>query len=293
MLDKKQRRNIAIISLAIIILSAILMYLVLLARTLKSMPLVFIKNKSIPMNIAGKAEAAGRKSEPSISSVSNSIVSQEGKAENGMHFPILLYHKTPDNFELQMQHLKEVGYTPVTMQEGYEIITKKSSGPPKPVAITFDDGFSDQLKAFDILKKYNFKATFYIIVGGNASDYCIGVEKSKNGCGDSYMNWNQIKTISDSGLIEIASHTIDHLQLSSLSPSMQKFQIFESKRILQERLGKQIYSFAYPYGKYNQTSVDLVAQAGYTNAAGVNASEYQSPKDILNLNRIRDTKDLK
>ena len=293
MLDKKQKYNIAIISFVVIIISAVLMYLVLLARTSKSMPLAFIKNKSITTNIIGKVEAAGKKSEPSMASEGNSTDNLEAKTDNGVHFPILLYHKTPDNFEFQMQHLKDTGYTPVTMQEGYEIITKKSPGPSKPVAITFDDGFSDQLKAFDILKKYNFKATFYIIVGGNASDYCIGAEKTKNGCGDSYMSWDQIKTISDSGLIEIASHTIDHLQLSSLSPSKQKFQIFESKRIIQERLGKQIYSFAYPYGKLNQVSMGLVAQAGYTNATGVNASEYQSPKDIFNLNRIRDTKDLK
>lgn len=215
------------------------------------------------------------------------------KPANQIKLPILLYHKTPDNFDFQMNHLKETGYNPVTMQEATEIISGKSKGPNKPVAITFDDGFSDQLKAIDILKKYNFKSTFYIIVGGKASDYCIGADKNNNGCGDSYLNWDEIKRISDSGLVEIGSHTIDHLQLSSLDTNSQKFQILESKKILEQKLGKAINSFAYPYGKFNQISVNLVKQAGYTNATTVAASEYQMPEGIFTLNRIRDTKDLR
>jgi peptidoglycan/xylan/chitin deacetylase (PgdA/CDA1 family) len=215
------------------------------------------------------------------------------KPTNQIKLPILLYHKTPDNFDFQMNHLKETGYTPITMQEATEIINGKSKGPSKPIAITFDDGFSDQLKALDILKKYSFKSTFYIIVGGKTSDYCIGAEKHNNGCGDSYLNWDEIKKLSDSGLVEIGSHTIDHLQLSSLDANSQKFQIFESKKILEQKLGKTINSFAYPYGKFNQTSINLVKQAGYTNATTVTASEYQIPEGIFALNRIRDTKDLR
>ena len=72
--------------------------------------------------------------------------------------PALIYHKTPDNFEQQLIALRDKGYTTITMSELNEIIRGRTAGPAKPVAITFDDGFSDQLRAFDLLKKYNMKA---------------------------------------------------------------------------------------------------------------------------------------
>jgi peptidoglycan/xylan/chitin deacetylase (PgdA/CDA1 family) len=225
--------------------------------------------------------------------VSNNSLNTDSKPAVQIKLPILLYHKTPDNFDEQMKHLKDTGYTTVTMQEATDIISGKAKGPAKPVAITFDDGFSDQLRAIDILKKYNFKSTFYIIVGGQSSDYCIGANKKNGGCGDSYLSWDEIKRISDSGTVEIGSHTIDHLQLSALDEASQKFQIFESKKTLEEKLGKPITSFAYPYGKFNQVSINLIRQAGYSNATTVAASEYQTPEGILVLNRIRDTKDLR
>jgi len=215
------------------------------------------------------------------------------QASTGVHLPILLYHKTPANFDFQMKHLADTGYTPVFMQEAYLILEGKITGPAKPVAITFDDGFTDQLEAVKILKKYNFKSTFYIIVGGDLSGWCIGAEKKSNTCGDYYLNWDQIKTIQSSGLVEIGSHTVDHLQLASLNEAAQRFQIFESKKTLELNLGVSILSFCYPYGNFNTTSEQLAKEAGYNNATTVVASEYQNPTLPFRLNRIRDTKDLR
>lgn len=206
--------------------------------------------------------------------------------------PIILYHKTPQDFESQMKLLIERGYTAVTMNEATEIITGKIIGPSKPVAITFDDGFSDQLKALEILRKLNLKSTFYIIIGSRNSGWCLGVEKKANNCGDAYMNWDEIKSIASSGLVEIGSHTVDHTSLSSQSEKVQRYEIFESKRILEEKLGIKINSFAYPYGKYNEITKRLVAEAGYINATTVNASYLQSSNMIFELYRIRKANDL-
>jgi len=215
------------------------------------------------------------------------------KASTGVHLPILLYHKTPANFDFQMKHLADAGYTPVFMQEVYMILTGKMAGPAKPVAITFDDGFSDQLQATEILKKYNFKSTFYVLIGGEQSGWCIGVERKVTTCGDSYLNWAQIKTLQGSGLIEIGSHTVDHLQLASLNEAAQRFQIFESKRILEQNLGVSVLSFCYPYGNFNTITERLAKEAGYNNATTTVGSEYQNPNLLFRLNRIRDTKDLR
>ncbi len=215
------------------------------------------------------------------------------KASTGVHLPILLYHKTPANFDFQMKHLVDAGYTPVFMQEVYMILTGKMAGPTKPVAITFDDGFSDQLQAAEILKKYNFKSTFYVFTGGELSGWCIGIERTATNCGDSYLNWAQIKILQGSGLIEVGSHTVDHLQLASLNEAAQRFQIFESKRILEQNLGVSVLSFCYPYGNFNTITERLAKEAGYNNATTTVGSEYQNPNLLFRLNRIRDTKDLR
>ncbi len=295
MLKRKQKINIIIAS-ALIIIFAVLSILSLIIFRPKEFSFInFLHHNYKSASIVVKVEAAGKKAEPEKTTpIANQAASTTKSASNSIYLPILLYHKTPDNFEAQMQHLKDTGYTPVTMQELVAILNKQIKGPSKPIAITFDDGFSGQLKAIDILKKFNYKSTFYIIVGGKASNYCIGAErKAENHCGDSYLSWNEIINLSNSGLVEIGSHTIDHLQLSGLSESNQKFQIFESKKILENKLGKPVLSFAYPYGKFNQISINLVRQAGYNNATGVNGSEFQSLDGIFTLNRIRDTKDLK
>ena len=69
---------------------------------------------------------------------------------------------TPLNFEKQMQYLIDNNWTFFTMSE---LVEKKATLPSKSIAITFDDGYEDNFtNAFPILKKYNAKATIYIVV---------------------------------------------------------------------------------------------------------------------------------
>lgn len=208
------------------------------------------------------------------------------------NIPALIYHKTPDNFEQQLIALRDKGYTTITMSELNEIIRGRSKGPAKPAVITFDDGFSDQLKAFDLLKKYNMKATFYIIIGGELSNWCIGAERKNFSCGDGYMTWPEIINLKNSGLIEIGSHTIDHLSLPNQTLAVQRDQIIRSKKILEEKLGIPITSFAYPYGRLNDSVVSIVKEAGYTNATSTVENTSMSIDLIYNLPRLRSTLNL-
>lgn len=223
----------------------------------------------------------------------STIVGQASAAEAKQTFiPVLLYHKTPDNFEQQLVALRDKGYTTITMAEMYAVITGSAARPSKPAVITFDDGFSDQLKAVELLKKYNMKATFYIIVGGELSNWCIGAERKNTNCGDAYLSWDDIKNIKDSGLIEIGAHTIDHLSLPNQSQAIQRDQIIRSKRIIEEKLGIKVSSFAYPYGRLSDFTAAVVKEAGYTNAAGTTESSMVSIDNIYNIPRIRTTLNL-
>lgn len=89
------------------------------------------------------------------------------------------------------------------------------------------------------------------------------------------MTVNQVKDIANKGH-EIAGHTVTHADLTTLSQSRINTEIKNSKTYLQGLVGQTVVSFAYPYGALNATVKNLLTQAGYTNARGV---EY----DNLNL----------
>ena len=122
--------------------------------------------------------------------------------------------------------------------------------PIRAAIITFDDGMLSQYTyAKQILDKYNFKATFYII--------CNSVDKENR------MNWNNIQTLEEEEH-EIGSHSMNHKRLSTLSEEEIRYEIIESKRCLQEK-GFNVTSFSFPYndGDNNKNILKIVADNYY------------------------------
>lgn len=209
-----------------------------------------------------------------------------------LSLPILMYHKTPADFEGQLQALQAKGYQAITMRTASKILRGIEPSPAKPVVITFDDGFSDQLVAFDLLKKYSIPATFYVMPGGELSQWCVGADRHNQACGDSYLNWTEIIMLSNSGLIEIGSHTLDHAQLNMLNSDSKRNQILKAKQIIEQKIGKQVFSFAYPYGAFDSETIQLAREAGYTSAASTIGGINQSTNILFELRRVRNTYDL-
>ena len=103
------------------------------------------------------------------------------------------------------------------------------------------------------------------------------------------MSWQEITNLEKSGLIEIGSHTINHLSLPSQTSAVQRDEIIRSKKILEDKLGIKINSFAYPYGKLDESLINMVKEAGYTNATGTVENSTMSIDLIYNLPRLRST----
>ena len=76
------------------------------------------------------------------------------------------------------------------------------------------------------------------------------------------LNWHQIKEMSDAG-IEMGSHTVSHPFLVNLSPEDIMYELAESKRLIEEKISKQIKCIAYPAGYYDQRVVELAKICGY------------------------------
>jgi peptidoglycan/xylan/chitin deacetylase (PgdA/CDA1 family) len=208
-----------------------------------------------------------------------------------LKIPIIMYHYVeyikdvedlikkrldinPDLFEGQLKALKEASYKTYFVREIPDILEGKIEYSSRSAVLTFDDGYKDfYTVVFPLLKKYQMKATIYVIAN------FIG----KPG----FMNEKEIKEVLDSGLVELGSHTLDHLYLKLIPQTVARKQIFESKKVLEEKFKVKVETFAYPYGAFSKKTVDLVKEAGYKAAVSVIPSMIQSEENLFYLSRVR------
>jgi len=250
-------------------------YLLLLDSSYYEQQLVYFE-QSIAAIIASQEKPKEIAAQPTVPAVSINV-------------PILMYHRTPGDFDKQISHLVARGYTSIDFGQLVGAVRNRSALPAKPVIITLDDGYTDQLNSVAILRRYNMKATLYVINGGEASKWCIGAyAKSLPGC-ESYLNWDQIRELDRGGLITIGSHTINHPRLASLSADVQRAEILGGKQELEKQLGHAVYDFAYPYGSFNATSVQLAQQAGFRTAVTTRSGSNHTAGTLFMLTRLRDS----
>jgi peptidoglycan/xylan/chitin deacetylase (PgdA/CDA1 family) len=185
------------------------------------------------------------------------------------YVPILMYHYVrvvdeeedplgfrlsirPDRFAEQMDWIAEAGYTPMTMRDLADCLRGLNECPEQPMALTFDDGYLDQLEnALPELQRHGFAATFYIATG------LIGEP--------GYMDWDDLAILRDAGM-EIGAHTVNHADLTGMTLSEAAVEIIQSRRELEAGLAIEVASFSYPAGSYNGDLAALVHQVGFSNA---------------------------
>jgi peptidoglycan/xylan/chitin deacetylase (PgdA/CDA1 family) len=205
--------------------------------------------------------------------------------------PIIMYHyveylprnqndlkarlnTAPNLFESQIKSLADEGYTTYFAKDIPLIMAGRKIQAPKSVVLTFDDGYEDfYTYAFPILKKYGMKGTNYVITE------FVG----RYG----FLNTHEIQELAASGLVEIGAHTLDHLDMSTVSTSEAVMQILGSKLQLEALIGEPVETFAYPSGKFNDSSIDVVKQASYSAAVSVIDGQVHTPESLYILNRIR------
>jgi peptidoglycan/xylan/chitin deacetylase (PgdA/CDA1 family) len=196
-------------------------------------------------------------------------------ADGFQSIPILAYHRFAENcssplcmpaktFELQMRYLKENGYHVVTAEDLVAFLGYRRGLPKKSVLITMDDGYRSVYKiAYPILNKYGFKAILFIYTS------FVGVSKMA-------VTWDQLQEMKASGFT-IGSHTIYHSDLTSpkAGESEQqhilriKEELNGSKKIIDQKLDQDTYFLAYPFGYYDQRSIQMAKEAGYKLAMSV------------------------
>jgi peptidoglycan/xylan/chitin deacetylase (PgdA/CDA1 family) len=173
------------------------------------------------------------------------------------------------DFVEQMKWLDEHGYEAVTLDQVEDAWSKGGELPPKPVVLTFEDGYLSQyVAAFPTLQHFHWPGVLNLVAeGADLPDADVR------------------KMLEADPAWELASHTTTHADLTTLDGSRLRDEVDGSRRILQKRFGVTVNNFCYPAGRYDDVVVKAVADAGYRGAT-TEVPGLATSADPYVLNRI-------
>ncbi len=204
--------------------------------------------------------------------------------------PILMYHYirinpdpddilgdslsvTPAEFAAQIELLTRYGYRGVTFAQLLAYFKDNVPLPPRPVILTFDDGYRDfYTDAYPVLRQYGQPATVFLVTG--FLDW------------PQYLTREQVVEMAAAG-IEFGGHTAHHVDTRGMDEELAAVEIVESKRELETLLGKPLLAFSYPNGGYTSWAIGQVEAAGYQAAVTTQYGMWHSQSDLLALSRVR------
>lgn len=206
--------------------------------------------------------------------------------------PVLCYHAvttdpgdhiapfavTPDDFRRQLDLLLERGYRCITFAD----LTRRYPSGEDPVAVlTFDDGYADFAEsALPALQERGLASTLFVTTG-----WLEGPAPREPGPSDRMLAWSQLPELVDAG-VEIGAHSHSHPQLDTLGKSALRRELVTPRALLEQALGREVPSFAYPHG-YNGPRVRRLTRAsGYRAAAAVRNRLHRPDESPFAISRL-------
>lgn len=167
---------------------------------------------------------------------------------------VLMYHKIAAgaesdfltvpaaHLEAQFQYLRGEGYTPLLLSDLVSYVKERKALPPKPLLITFDDGYRNNFTVmYPLLKKYGMKANIFLVPG-----FLQGDSRPDN---EPYLRMEDIQAM-DPSLVEFGLHSLDHKSYKTLSAKEIDDDIMQTKKMLRVMGIRFQPCLAYPYGAY-------------------------------------------
>lgn len=194
-----------------------------------------------------------------------------------------------EKFERQLGWLKQHGWKSFTVSE---LVEQGNALPEKSFAISFDDGYEDNyLAALPLLKKYQCKATLYLVEDRFNRDWSSERKAHHNEgelMDERKLSDQQVREMLDCGVFELGAHSLTHANLHKLNQQQSYREIVHARRQLKERFNVAVKSFAYPFGLYRNEHVAMVREAGYSSAVTTHEGIEKPPsRDNLQLKRIK------
>ncbi len=203
--------------------------------------------------------------------------------------PILMYHRlselpadagastrewttAPAAFRAHIQLLLAHGFHVVPLESMLDYLQYHTPLPPRPIAITFDDGYRDFAEAaWPVLREAGMPAAVFLIPGH------VGY--------GAFLTWDQLQSLVQEG-VAFGSHTLDHTRLKGLEDNELRRQLQDSRQVLEERLGVPVQMVSYPYGAFDERVVQAAMEAGYRAGVTINPSRYQCRSGLFTLSRL-------
>jgi peptidoglycan/xylan/chitin deacetylase (PgdA/CDA1 family) len=186
---------------------------------------------------------------------------------------ILDFHTMAPSEEPEFRRLLEwlaeyhhfIGYT--------EAVDRVSNGPIDApyVAVSFDDGLGDSMRAAEVLDEFDVKAIFFVcpsLMGSTSMPEIKAALRIRSSDVQLPMGWNQLERLVNNGH-EIGGHSMSHVDLAQVGVDRLSHEIGKSFEVLRARLG-DVRHFAWPFGRFENLSAvaaRLVFDSGYHSCA--------------------------
>ena len=172
-----------------------------------------------------------------------------------------------DIFKKQMKYLHDNGYVTYTFDELEN--TENLKFCYKHIVITFDDGWiSNYTEIFDFMKSLKLKYNIFLSMGK------IGVDKS-------YLTWDSVREMHNSGIVGFGAHSFTHPSMADVNAINPNLEIIEVDQKFKKELGYEPHDFCYPFGYYSEASNDYLVK--YSNYMRIYTSDmnYSYMKEVL------------
>jgi peptidoglycan/xylan/chitin deacetylase (PgdA/CDA1 family) len=186
---------------------------------------------------------------------------------------VLAYHKVgldawetwfsmpEETFAAQLEELRKGGWQPIDRRAFLRGLDDPDSLPPRAALITFDDAYRCVLDtALPVLEQFGFPAVVFVPTGfiGGANEWEDRSQPDERIC-----DWDELLELERRG-VAVESHGVSHRPLARLGVTNLERELRGSKDALEERLGRRVDLFAFPYGEAGRGRMSgELAVAGY------------------------------
>ncbi|MER5966948.1 polysaccharide deacetylase family protein [Streptomyces sp. NPDC002057] len=187
---------------------------------------------------------------------------------------------SPKEFASQLDAIVASGRTAITVGTLVAHLAAGTPLPPRPVVLTFDDGFADLVgPTAEALASRDLPSTAYLTTGAITPGRPCLLPPAP------MMTLAQTPRLEQYGM-EVGGHTVTHPQLDTLAPSALRRELRDSKVALEDVLGHEVRHLAYPHG-YNSPAVRrAAAAAGYTSAVAVRHALSSEKDEVFRIARL-------
>jgi peptidoglycan/xylan/chitin deacetylase (PgdA/CDA1 family) len=190
---------------------------------------------------------------------------------------VLLYHRVadvaddPHRLAVSPTHFREqlevvASLRAVPLRELAE--STRRGRPRKGVAVTFDDGYADNLHtALPIAEVLEVPFTVFVVAGkvGDPAPFPWDEGTRERDRGRA-LDAAELAVLGAHPLVEIGAHTVTHPELARRPAEEQRRELADAKALLEQRLGRSVDGMAYPFGgktSFTQETMQICRDAGY------------------------------